>query len=387
MQFKDVLVDDELKRQLVALADENRISHAQLFLGRNGSHSFALALAFAQYICCTDRHDGDSCGHCHSCTMFEKLQYPDLHLIFPNCTFGEVDKDPDSEKLAAYFRDFVFANNYHLDYNEWVKNLKSERKQVVINIRDTANILMQNSIRSYENGYKIYILWMAEKIQLAAANKLLKTLEEPESKSLFILIAENSDQMLPTILSRTQLVKIPPLSEEIIKQQLMQREGVSEAEAGDLAAVAEGSYVRALNLLNDSAEMHHLLTNYNIVMKSLAAYLKDPKDLARINYLQVQDVLADIAKDGREMQKRFLNYMLRMFRNSLLLNTGNNALVRATSEEWKVLDEFRMLFTVKNSSQLLQECSNALYHLERNANVNILLNDFYFKLLKAFSQR
>ena len=201
MLFKDVLVDEELKRQLVALADENRISHAQLFLGRNGSHSFALALAFAQYICCTDRHDGDSCGQCHSCKMFEKLQYPDLHLIFPNCTFAEVDKDPDSEKLAGHFRDFVFANDYHLDYNEWVKHLKSERKQVVINIRDTANILMQNSIRSYENGYKIYILWMADKIQLAAANKLLKTLEEPESQSLFILIAESSDQMLPTILS------------------------------------------------------------------------------------------------------------------------------------------------------------------------------------------
>ena len=387
MLFKDVLVDEELKRQLVALADENRISHAQLFLGRNGSHSFALALAFAQYICCTDRHDGDSCGQCHSCKMFEKLQHPDLHLIFPNCTFAEVDKDPDSEKLAGHFRDFVFANDYHLDYNEWVKHLKSERKQVVINIRDTANILMQNSIRSYENGYKIYILWMADKIQLAAANKLLKTLEEPESQSLFILIAESSDQMLPTILSRTQLVKIPPLSEAMIRQQLVEREGVTEQEAADLAAVSDGSYVRALNLLHDSAEMHHLLTNYNIIMKSIAAYLQNAKDLARINYLQVQDVLAELGHAGREMQKRFLNYMLRMFRNSLLLNTGNNSLVRATSEEWKVLDEFQMLFTLKDSSQLLQECSDALYHLERNANVSILFTDFYFKLLKAFSQR
>jgi DNA polymerase-3 subunit delta' len=228
---------------------------------------------------------------------------------------------------------------------------------------------------------------MADKIQLAAANKLLKTLEEPESQSLFILIAESSDQMLPTILSRTQLVKIPPLSEAMIRQQLVEREGVTEQEAADLAAVSDGSYVRALNLLHDSAEMHHLLTNYNIIMKSIAAYLQNPKDLARINYLQVQDVLAELAQAGREMQKRFLNYTLRMFRNSLLLNTGNNSLVRATSVEWKVLDEFRMLFTLKDSSQLLQECSDALYHLERNANVNILFTDFYFKLLKAFSQR
>lgn len=387
MQFKDVLVDEELKKQLVTLADENRISHAQLFLGKNGSHNFALALAFAQYICCTDRHDGDSCGHCHSCAMFEKLQHPDLHLIFPNCIFGEVKKEPDSQKLANYFRDYVFDANYHIDFDEWTRILKGDKKQVTINIRDCANIVAHNSVRAYENGYKIYILWMADKIQVAAANKLLKTLEEPESKSLFILLAESSDQMLPTILSRTQLVKIPPLKPEVIKQHLIEDEGIAENIAADAAAISEGSYVRALTLSRENAELHHILTNYNILLKSLMAHLQNPGDLARIGYLNVQEMFAGLVKDGRDAQKEFLQYLLRMIRNEILLNAGSSALVKATAEEWKVLDEYRLLFTVKNAALLLEDCSTALYHLERNVNASIIFTDLYFKLLQSFSKR
>lgn len=387
MQFKDVLVDEDLKKQLVALADENRISHAQLFLGKSGSHSFALALAFAQYISCTDRHDGDSCGHCHSCVMFEKLQHPDLHLIFPNCTFGEVKKDPDSQKLANYFRDYVFDANYHIDFNEWTKILKSENKQVTINIRDCANIVAKNSVRAYENGYKIYILWMADKIQIAAANKLLKTLEEPESRSLFILLAESSDQMLPTILSRTQLVKIPPLKPEVIKQHLIKEEGIPENIAADAAVISEGSYVKALSLSRENAELHHLLTNYNILMRSQLAYLQNPNDLARIGYLTVQEMFSSVIKDGRDAQKNFIQYLLRMTRNEILLNSGNSGLVKATAEEWKVLDEYRLLFTVKNAASLLNDYNTALYHLERNVNASIVFTDLYFKLSDDFSKR
>ena len=159
MQFKDIIGQEAIKQRLRESVREGRVPHAQLFCGPSGVGKLQLAIAYAQYLACPNRTDEDSCGECPTCKRFAQLQYPDLHLIFPNCTFAEVDKDPDSEKLAGHFRDFVFANDYHLDYNEWVKHLKSERKQVVINIRDTANILMQNSIRSYENGYKIYILY------------------------------------------------------------------------------------------------------------------------------------------------------------------------------------------------------------------------------------
>ncbi len=386
MLFKNVMADEALKRQLVSLVDENRISHAQLFLGKEGTHGFALAIAYAQYLCCEDRHDGDSCGKCHSCVMFEKLQHPDLHLIFPNCTTKGVDKDPDSKKLANVFRNFVFNRNYHIDFNSWGKELDSKNKEISINIRDCANIIQQNSIRAHENGYKIYILWMAEKLHHTAAPKLLKTLEEPENKTLFILLAESSDHILPTILSRTQLVKIPPISDTIIKEHLMVDKNIPEDIATDIATIAEGNYVKALSLSEENNEIHHLLTAYNIFLRSITSYAQN-LDLKQVNYIQTQDYILNIKKDGKEACKQFLRYMLRMFRNELLLNLQVKELVKATKEEYDCLDTYKSFFTLKNAQPLLQDCSQALYHIERNCNFSIVITDLYFKIAQHFIKR
>ncbi len=394
MRFKDVLVDEKLKTQLVALADTNRISHAQLFLGKEGTHSFALAIAYAQYICCEDKHDGDSCGKCHSCVMFEKLQHPDLHLIFPNCNALHVKKDSDSKQFTNVFRNFVIANNYHLAYNEWVQELKGkgDNNLLSINIRDCANIISQNSIRSYENGYKIYILWMAEKLHYSAAPKLLKTLEEPENKTLFILLAESSDAILPTILSRTQLVKIPPLKEEVIKQHLIDEEGLNESEAADIAAISEGSFTRARTLAKDNAELHHLLTCYNIFVKSAVSMARlntgDPQTtLDKVDYPNLIKTIDELVKNGKETQKRFLTYLSNMFRNELLLHQSANTLVKTTGEERTVLGEFIQYFTVKNAGPLNKECDLAIRHIERNVNSAIVFTDLFFKIAQHIAKR
>ena len=386
MRFKDVLVDETLKKRLAKLVDENRISHAQLFLGKAGSHSFALAVAYAQYICCEDKHDGDSCGKCHSCVMFEKLQHPDLHLVFPNCTTKEVPKDSDSKLLTNQFRDFVFANDYHIDLNEWIRELKGDNKQVGINIRDCANIIAQNNIRAYENGYKIYILWMAEKLNHTAAPKLLKTLEEPENKTLFILLAESSDMILPTILSRTQLVKIPPLPESVIKEQLIEKEQLDEKEAADIAAISEGDYIKARHLMTDNSELHHLLLHYNIFMKSVTALVRHA-DLGKVDYAGLQKTFKEVMDDGRDAQKQFFRYVSRMFRNELLLNKQSSALVKSTAEEFKVLDEFHSFFTIKNAAPLLKLCNDAIYHIERNVNSQLVFTDFYFQVAQALTNK
>lgn len=386
MLFKDVLADEQLKKRLAALVDENRISHSQLFLAQRGSHSFALALAYAQYICCEDRHDGDSCGKCHSCIMFEKLQHPDLHLIFPNCTALHVKKDPESKAFMNEFRQFVLSSNYHLDYDEWTRVLKSERKQISINIRDCADIIAQNNTRSYENGYKIYILWMAEKLSYDAAPKLLKTLEEPESKTLFILLAENSVEILPTILSRTQLVKVPPLKEEVIREHLVEDDGLNPAEAADIAAISEGSYTKALMLAKDSDQLHHKLTQYNIFMQCVVAHARQ-ESLEKINFPRYLDLIAALTKEGHEEQKRFIAYISRMFRNELLLHQKTPSLVKSTGEERKVLGDFIQYFTVKNAAPLNKECDLALYHIERNVNPTLVFTDFFFKISKLLSNR
>lgn len=380
------MVEEGLKRHLASLADENRISHAQLFLGKNGTHNFALAVAFAQYICCEDRHDGDSCGKCHSCKMFEKLQHPDLHLVFPNCIARNVKKDPESDLFAQDFRDFVFEHNYHIDFNDWVKELKSENKVVSINIRDCASIIRKNSVRAHENGYKIYIIWMAEKLHHTAAPKLLKTLEEPENKTLFILLAESSDAILPTILSRTQLVKIPPLPEEVIKQHLIDEECMGEIEAADIAAVCENNYAKALSLKNESLEMHQFHKYFASFVKSAAAYVKTGNS-EEVNYPAIQDIIKEISKSSKDFQLNLMRYFSRMFRNELLINQKDKILVKATSEEMKTLESLQEFFTVNNAMPLYNECEKALYHLDRNVNTMLVYTDFYFKIAEFFSKR
>lgn len=379
MLFKDVMVDQELKNQLISLVNENRISHAQLFLSAPGSHSFALAVAYAQYLSCENKSEHDSCGVCPTCQKFEKLAHPDLHLIFPNCISKTVKKDPDSFQFAQEFRDFVFKNNYHIDIEDWLKELDGENKQASINIRDCSNIINQNSTRSFEGGHKIYIIWNADRLYHAAAPKLLKTLEEPENKTLFILLTENQDKILTTILSRTQLVKIPQLQFQTIVDQLIQDFGVSTTKAEDIAAICDGNYNQARTLVQEGAQLKETLNQFETITKSFVA-LANKASNDQINFNEVKDIFNDIIAKGREEQKSFIKYMIRGFRNILMLSTGNEAMVKATNDEKRVLTSLQSVINLKNSSQILSECNSAIYHIERNGNSNLVFTDLYLKL-------
>ncbi|MDR2971144.1 MAG: DNA polymerase III subunit delta [Bacteroidales bacterium] len=385
MLFKSVLVSSVLKNQLISLVKENRISHAQLFLSQAGTHSFALAVAYAQYICCQDRKEDDSCGVCPSCIKFEKLAHPDLHLIFPNCITKIVKKDPDSRQFAQEFRDFVFAKNYHIDMEDWLSELGGENKQATINIRDCSNIIQQNSIQSYEGGYKIFIFWGLDKLYHAAAPKLLKTLEEPEKNTLFILLTENQDKILSTILSRTQLVKIPPLSSDTIAQQLVTDFGISSQKATDIAEISEGNYVKAISLHENSNELREMLKKFETLFSSMSAlknYAIAQASVQQVNYLSVQDTIASIVDLGREEQKNFLRFVARMIRNILMLGSKNENLVKATTDEKKTMGFFTKVITLKNAQPILNECNDALFHIERNGNSVLVFTDFYLKVSK-----
>lgn len=379
MLFKYVLVEPSLKSRLISLVKENRISHAQLFLSQAGAHSFALAVAYAQYICCQDRKEEDSCGVCPSCMKFEKLAHPDLHFIFPNCITKTVKKDPDSRQFAQEFRAFVLTKNYHIDIEDWLSELGGENKQATINIRDCSNIIQKNSVQSYEGGYKIFIFWCLDRLYHAAAPKLLKTLEEPEKKTLFILLTENPDKILATILSRTQLVKIPPLSQNIIEQQLIKDFGVSTQKAADIAEISEGSYVKAIQLQANNNELRDMLNKFSVLFISASA-LKNNGTPQQINFLGVQDTIASIVQTGREEQKNFLRFVSRMIRNILMLGSYNENVIKATTEEKKLMSYFTKAITLKNAQLILQECNQALYHIERNGNSTLLFTDFYLKV-------
>jgi DNA polymerase-3 subunit delta' len=379
MLFKNVLASPDLKNRLISLVKENRISHAQLFLSQAGAHSFALAVAYAQYICCQDRKEEDSCGVCPSCAKFEKLAHPDLHFIFPNCITKKVKKDPDSRQFAQEFRDFVFAKNYHIDIEDWLSELEAENKQPTINIRDCSNIIQQNSIQSYEGGYKIFIFWCLDRLYHAAAPKLLKTLEEPEKNTLFVLLTENQDKILPTILSRTQLVKIPPLSQDVIAEQLIKDFEMTAQKAEDIAEISEGSYVRAINLHENSNDLREMLRKFETIFSSMAA-LRNHATPQQINYLSVQDTIASIVALSREEQKSFLRFVSRMIRNILMISSKNEDLVRATTDEKKTMGLFTQTISLKNAQPILNECNQALYHIERNGNSALVFTDFYLKV-------
>jgi len=381
MLFKNLLVSSTLKARLISLVKENRISHAQLFLSHTGTPSFALAVAYAQYICCQDRKEDDSCGICPSCTKFEKLAHPDLHFIFPNCITKKIKKDPDSRQFAQEFRDFVLAKNYHIDMEDWLSELGGENKQATINIRDCSNVIQQNSIQSYEGGYKIFIFWGLDKLYHAAAPKLLKTLEEPEKNTLFILLTENQDRILSTILSRTQLVNIPPLKNDIIAQQLIADFGMTPLKAADIAEISEGSYVKAIKQHESSSELSEMLKKFETIFSSMSA-LKNNATAQQKNYLAVQDTIASIVEQGREEQKNFLRFISRMIRNILMLGSKNESIVRATTEEKKTLNLFTKMITLKNAQSILNECNEAKYHIERNGNSTLIFTDFYLKASK-----
>lgn len=386
MLFKDVMVNPDLKNQLVSLVNDNRISHAQLFLTQPGNHSFALAMAYAQYIHCANRTGTDSCGVCPSCQKYNLLSHPDLHFIFPNCITQSVKKDPDSFQFSKTFRDFVLQHNYHIGIEDWLSVLDGENKQATINIRDCSAIINKNGIRSYEGGYKIFIVWCLDRLYHAAAPKLLKTLEEPSDKTLFILITENADKILPTILSRTQLVKIPKLTKDVVAQQLMKDYKIDVTKAEDIAAIADGNYIKAIELQSGGAELTETINQVELLLNSMVA-LKMMKNPEQIRFADVQQVFSDIISRGREEQKQFFQFLTHIFRNILMAKYHNASLVNATNEEKIFIAKFKDVITLKNSMPILNECNRAIYHIERNGNSMLVFMDFYLKMSQLLERK
>jgi DNA polymerase-3 subunit delta' len=262
--------------------------------------------------------------------------------------------------------------------------IDGENKQASINIRDCSNIINQNSIRSFEGGHKMYILWCADRLYHAAAPKLLKTLEEPENKTLFILLTENPDKILTTILSRTQLVKIPQLKSSVIKNQLIEDYNISESKAEDIAAICEGNYHKAKTLATESTQLREMLNQFETFVKSIYAISKKESN-EQIGFHEVREIINTIVSKGREEQKNFLKYMIRGFRNMLMMSTGNENMVRATSDEKKIISNYKDLVLLKNATSILNECNSAIYHIERNGNSGLIFTDLYLKLSQIAS--
>ena len=382
MLFSEILGQDYIKNHLTASALSGRIPHAQLFVGPEGSGTLAMAVAYAQFILCQNV-GVENAGGTDSCNLkFQSFSHPDLHFIYPTVTTEDVKTKPKSLDFIADWRSFLSGNPYGSLF-DWYQLLGVQNKQGEIRVEDAQEILKLLALKSYEGGYKITILWMAEKMNIAASNKLLKLLEEPSDKTVFILIAENEEDIIQTIRSRCQVLQFAALPEKIISEALISRENIDPRSASKLAHQAQGNYNKAIQLLQETGE--------DVVFEKWFVDWVRAAFRAKGNAAAIQDLISwseQIAGLGRETQKKFLGYCIDLFRQALLLNYQTTSLVymEPKIEKFK-LENFSPFVNGNNIHEIFKELSDAIYHIERNGNAKIILTDLSIKLTRLIHKK
>ena len=377
MQFKDVIGQSSIKQRLIASVRENHVSHAQLFLGPAGCGKLPLALAYAQYILCPNRTETDSCGVCPTCQKVQKLVHPDLHFVIPTNTTKSVKSNPESDLFMEEWREFTLKNDGYFNDTDWYAFLDIENKQGYMSVRDAASLLRKLNVKSYEGEYKIAIIWMAEKMRVETANKLLKLLEEPPEKTVFLLIAEDQEELLATIKSRTALVKIPAIETDAIEKALVERLYAQPDQARDAAMISEGNWITACHSVQDSEEHKFFFTTFQQWMRLCF----------RGAYSEIIDFSANIKSLGREKQKELLDYALRIIRNSLLFNNNLGEIVMLPNEEKVFNSKFAPFVNPANLTQIAELFEEAIRQIERNGNAQIIFTDVSFKMVGLLKKK
>jgi len=382
MQFSEILGQEHIKSHLTKSANLGRIPHAQLFVGPEGSGTLAMAIAYAQYIICSNQNAENS-GSNEACNLkFNKISHPDLHFIYPTVSTEEVKTKPKSIDFITEWRQFLSENLYGSLF-DWYQTLGVKNKQGEIRVDDAQEILKSLALKSYEGGYKVMIIWMADKLNTAASNKLLKLLEEPTDKTVFILISENEEDIIQTIRSRCQVLHFNGLPEKIIADALVSRENIESKTAVKIAHQAQGNYNKALQLLQPDSES--VFFEKWFVDWVRAAFR------AKGNAAAIQDLIQwseQISGLGRETQKKFLHFCIDMFRQALLLNYQTPSLVYIEPQVEKFkLENFAPFVNGNNINDIFRELSDAMYHIERNGNPKIILTDLSIKLTRLIHKK
>jgi DNA polymerase III subunit delta' len=366
MLFRQIIGQDDLKQQLKHMVQGQRISHGLLFSGKEGSGHLALALAFTQYIFCTNRNEADACGVCSSCLKLNKLSHPDFHMVYPIASSKDVKVSTDA---VFAFREAVIRNPY-LTLNDWFSELNAENKQPIISAEESSDILKKLSYTAYEGGYKVMLIWYPEKMNAVSANKLLKILEEPPDETLFFLVTSAPNQIITTILSRTQMVKVGQIAESTMAKEVQQFYKLSENDALNVARLAEGSWREVQSIMEEQDEMVALVQHFQSLMRIALKF-----DAAKMNqWIEQTGVF------GRERQKQFFQYGLHLIREALMINHGAANLVKLRGDELEFIKKFAPFINEANYERIVETFESAYYFIERNANAKILLMDVGLKL-------
>ncbi len=365
MQFKDIVGQGVVKKHLLNTVNQNRVSHAQLFLGPEGNGSLALAIAYAQYICCTNKQPDDACSECPSCKKYQKLIHPDLHFSYP---FFAKDKDDVSVNYISQWRQAIFENPY-LGLDSWRNKLNVDNKQFNINIAESHSIINRLSLKPFEADYKIMIMWLPEYL-VASGNALLKIIEEPVAKTLFLLVSQNQDLLLNTIVSRTQTVKIPKLENQKVINYLVNVKETNLQKAEEIAYLSNGNLHTALDFLS------HQDNNYFDIFVNWLRFCLQNRGLKILNLVD------DLAKMGRENQKNFFKYGINLMREAILYLAQTPVLINLPEKESDFITKFSKVLDFAKAEYIAAEFEKAHYHIERNANPKILFLDVSLMLVK-----
>jgi DNA polymerase-3 subunit delta' len=372
MRFSDILGNEPLKERLKSTVQDGRISHAQLFSGKQGSGSLQIALAYAAYIQCEQRTAQDSCGSCPSCIKHNKLVHPDLHFSYPIAVVRQLKK-PKCTDFIEQWRSFVLEHPYR-GLNEWLSLIGVENKQGNIPVEESGDIVRKLSLKSYESKFKIQLIWLPEKMAAPASNKLLKIIEEPPDHTLFLLITENPESLLATIRSRTQMVKVNNVDDNSLMRFLSEKSGADLSVSRRVAHLCDGDIGKALDMINyedhEEGNQDKFISWMRLLLKPMT------------NYTRISAWVDEIAATGRENQKAFLKFCLETTRECLVVNHGDASLVRFDNEVVQNFDKFSRYIHAANAPGLLQAFDRGYYAIERNANPKILFLDLSFRVSK-----
>ena len=372
MLFKEIIGNNSVKKQLIEAVRNNRISHAQLFSGKSGSAKLALALAYAQFLNCENRTTVDSCGICSSCLKFNNLSHPDLHLVIPVLKTKEVQK-PVSDHFIGKWRDFI-TNNYYGSLNGWIDSFGTENKtgQQGTMYKDEANNIHKKlSLKNYEAEYRVVLIWMPERMNLEVSNKLLKLFEEPPKGTIFLLITENTNQLLPTIISRLQSIKIADFTAEDIVNHFGEQ-ALSLEKAKQLRNLTNADLEKITQILEDKEGELDLFSDFSVWMR--LTYKMDVQGISKW--------VDNLSLKGRKQQNLFLSYAIKMVRECLIYNFASDTLLKTNENEFAFLTKFSPFIHEENSVMITEKLEESIKAINRNANAKILFFELSLQMVK-----
>ena len=373
MFFREVVGQNEIKQRLIKSVTEERISHAQLFSGPEGTGKLAMAIAYAQYISCRNRTETDSCGVCPSCHKYQKLAHPDLHFVFP--IFNLKNQKPVCDDFLPQWREMVNRSPY-FELSDWLEHIDAGNAQGEIYERESESILRKLNLKSFESEFKVMIIWLAEKMNKACSNKLLKMIEEPPNKTLFLLITENEESVISTIRSRAQLVKFPFIDKVSIKEALMKREGINEELIQDAVHLSNGSFIRALEYINPGEDEQFFFIKFQEMMRQ--AYKREV--LEQVRWAE------EMARIGRDKQKAFFNFALRLVREYFVMNMKQSSMVYLNREEKDWGTRFAPFINERNIIPFASEFELAIKHISANGNPRIIFLDTALRMVRLIKR-